>query len=97
MDGMICSKFSLVASKEECMPSNNSTILPNIKQMCVLDYEFHILSNSFLIHREGIMRNSDNQRPPGAVEGQNLLAQEHILPALNRLFGARKGCRLLHF
>ena len=66
-------------------------------QMCVLDYEFHILSNSFLIHREGIMRNSDNQRPPGAVEGQNLLAQEHILPALNRLFGTRKGCRLLHF
>ena len=66
-------------------------------QMCVLDYEFHILSNSFLIHREGIMRSSDNQRPPGAVEGQNLLVQEHILPALNRLFGTRKGCRLYHF
>ena len=61
-------------------------------QMCLLDYEFHILSNSFLIHRAGIKRSSDNQRPPGAVEGQNLLVREHILPALGRLFGAREIC-----
>ena len=63
-------------------------------QMCVLDYEFHILSNSFLIHRAGIKRRSDNQQAavPGAVKGQNLLVREHILPAPHRLFGTKKGC-----
>ena len=61
--------------------------------MCVLDYEFAILNNAFLIHRPGIksaeQANKNKQR---YLSAQEALINNVIMPELRQLYGTRKGC-----
>jgi len=60
--------------------------------LCVLDYEFHILDNAFLIHRPGIKRFSNNIT--NFQRKQTYQAENEIVPELKILYGTKKGCIL---
>jgi len=59
--------------------------------LCLLDYDFHILSEVFLVHRPGIKTMAEARRP--ALERKNLDIAKKILPQLHLLYGQRKGCQ----
>ncbi|GLH06332.1 uncharacterized protein GBIM_11816, partial [Gryllus bimaculatus] len=60
--------------------------------LCVLDYEFHILDNAFLVHKPGIKTlKKDPQRAVLASKTNNLI-KKVIFPELKVLYGVRKGC-----
>lgn len=63
-------------------------------QLCVLDYDFMILDNSFLVHRPGIKTKVDNlnQTQRDKVAAQNTLISKTIMPELQKLYGTRTGC-----
>lgn len=60
--------------------------------MCVLDYEFHILDNAFLVHRPGIKKY--------IKDGNSLRYQRHsaeiirkmIYSELKLIYGEKDGC-----
>ncbi|XP_063695856.1 beta-1,4-glucuronyltransferase 1-like [Culicoides brevitarsis] len=59
--------------------------------LCILDYNFHVLSEGFLVHRPGIKTMAEARRP--AQENiNNHLLRSQIVPQIERLFGTRKGC-----
>ena len=68
--------------------------------MCVLDYDFAILNNAFLIHRPGIIsaEHTGSYRPQHFREmqfqQQQTMINNVIMPELIRLYGTRKGCYL---
>ncbi|KAL9876410.1 beta-1,4-glucuronyltransferase 1 isoform 1-T4 [Glossina fuscipes fuscipes] len=60
--------------------------------LCVLDYEFHILDNAFLVHKPGIkVLKKDNRRAMLASK-TNQLIRKIIYPELKIMYGTRKGC-----
>ena len=60
--------------------------------LCVLDYDFMILDNAFLVHRPGIkIYKKDNNRDK-IVAKTNMLLKNKIHPELKVLYGIRKGC-----
>lgn len=70
-------------------------------KMCVLDYDFFILDNAFLIHRPGIKgkKGPHNKHEVYVPErGRKMAAQRRILSKsgqeITKLYGARKGCQL---
>ena len=63
--------------------------------MCVLDYDFHVLNNAFLIHRPGIkkpMTKEEQKKVAGKVGAQNRMIHRKLFPELKRIYGFRKGC-----
>lgn len=59
---------------------------------CVLDYDFLILDNAFLVHRPGIkFYKKDSLRQTLAAK-TNVLIKKIILPELKVIYGSRKGC-----
>jgi hypothetical protein len=61
--------------------------------LCVLDYEFHILNNAFLVHRPGIkMPKKGKHSASPFVKKQNSLISTKIHPELKLLYGERSGC-----
>lgn len=63
-------------------------------QLCVLDYDFMILNNAFLIHRPGFKTAKSNQEhtDKAKVAAQNDFIKKIIIPELKQLYGSRKGC-----
>ena len=61
--------------------------------MCIQDYEFHVLSNAFLIHRPGIKELTTSATNNSYVIEQDELVKEKILPQLEKLYGTREGCQ----
>ncbi|XP_058806736.1 beta-1,4-glucuronyltransferase 1 isoform X2 [Phymastichus coffea] len=60
--------------------------------LCVLDYDFMILDNAFLVHRPGIkVFKKDNYRDTLTAK-TNILIKKIIIPELKILYGTRKGC-----
>lgn len=60
--------------------------------MCVLNYEFHILDNAFLVHKPGIKTVQESARRE--LEDQtNLFIKTVIAPELNTLYGKRRECQ----
>lgn len=60
--------------------------------LCVLDYDFLILDNAFLVHRPGIkIFKKDPHREMLTVK-TNALIRKIIVPELKILYGIRKGC-----
>ncbi|XP_036321571.1 beta-1,4-glucuronyltransferase 1 [Rhagoletis pomonella] len=60
--------------------------------LCVLDYEFHILDNAFLVHKPGIkILQKDNRRAMLAGK-TNQLIRKIIYPELKIMYGVRQGC-----
>ncbi|KAL7050232.1 hypothetical protein ACKWTF_003999 [Chironomus riparius] len=60
--------------------------------MCVMDYNFNVLSNAFLVHKNGVKTNRPT-RQPGFKEGVNFLLNV-ALPEISSKYGEREGCRL---
>jgi len=58
----------------------------------VLDYEFQILDNAFLVHKPGIKRNKVIPKKNPVVAKQNTMIARTILPELKLIYGTRPGC-----
>ena len=59
--------------------------------MCVLDYDFMVLDNAFLIHRPGIKtKSSGNAR---LERKQQSVIRRSVVPELKRIYGVREGCQ----
>lgn len=57
--------------------------------LCLLDYDFHVLSDGFLVHRPGVKSVRD---APGTQVNSNKVTFEEIVPQLKTIYGERKGC-----
>jgi len=60
--------------------------------LCVLDYEFQILDNAFLVHKPGIKMNKKDPQRAVLAGKTNALIRKVIFPELKVLYGTRKGC-----
>lgn len=60
--------------------------------LCVLDYDFLILDNAFLVHRPGIKFYKKDPYREGLSAKTNALIKKIIFPELKVLYGTRKGC-----
>lgn len=60
--------------------------------LCVLDYEFHILDNAFLVHKPGIKILKKDPKRAMLAAKTNQLIKKIIYPELQVLYGTRKGC-----
>ena len=64
--------------------------------MCLMDYEFHVLDNAFLIHKPGIKTPSNNPTKPDQtiVKKQNKFIDEVIVTELVNSIGNNKDCHI---
>ncbi|XP_051172308.1 beta-1,4-glucuronyltransferase 1-like [Leptopilina boulardi] len=62
--------------------------------LCVLDYDFLILDNAFLVHRPGIKIYKKDARRDMLTAKTNQLIRKIIVPELKVLYGTRKGCAI---
>ena len=62
--------------------------------MCVLDYDFAILSNAFLVHRPGIksINVAAPEREQGIRDKQAAFIEDVVVPEITARYGTRKGC-----
>ncbi|XP_032680560.1 beta-1,4-glucuronyltransferase 1 [Odontomachus brunneus] len=60
--------------------------------LCVLDYDFLILDNAFLVHRPGIKIFKKDPHRDLLTAKTNALIKKIIIPELKVLYGTRKGC-----
>lgn len=61
--------------------------------MCLLNYDFKVLSNAFLVHRPGIKSVKEAKRE--SLEQENLKKiLDESLPAIKLFYGERKGCKV---
>jgi len=65
-------------------------------KLCLLNYEFHILDNAFLIHKPGIKTKQtvQNSLKKKKISAQNDFLKKTIMPEIKKLYGARKGCEM---
>lgn len=63
--------------------------------MCLLDYEFLIMDNAFLVHKPGIKTKSiHNTIYKEEVKKTGILIKDFIKPEINAIYGSRSGCVL---
>lgn len=60
--------------------------------LCVMDYDFLILDNAFLVHKPGIKIYKKDARRSMLAAKTNQLIKKIIFPELKVLYGTRKGC-----
>lgn len=60
--------------------------------LCVMDYEFQILDNAFLVHKPGIKTLKKDPARAALAGKTNSLIRKIIFPELKVLYGTRKGC-----
>lgn len=60
--------------------------------LCVLDYDFHILDNAFLVHKPGIKVLKKDPKRAMLAAKTNQLIKKIIYPELQVMYGSRKGC-----
>uniref|UniRef100_A0A182RG76 N-acetyllactosaminide beta-1,3-N-acetylglucosaminyltransferase n=1 Tax=Anopheles funestus TaxID=62324 RepID=A0A182RG76_ANOFN len=60
--------------------------------LCVLDYDFHILDNGFLVHKPGIKVLKKDPKRAMLAAKTNQLIKKMIYPELQVMYGTRKGC-----
>ncbi|XP_043289778.1 beta-1,4-glucuronyltransferase 1 [Venturia canescens] len=60
--------------------------------LCVLDYDFLILDNAFLVHRPGIKIYKKDPRRDSLTAKTNMLIKKIIVPELKVIYGTRKDC-----
>ena len=67
-------------------------------QLCIMDYDFMILNNAFLIHRPGIKtrkhRIEHDKANKKIVSAQSKVIKKHITPELTSIYGTRNGCKM---
>lgn len=62
--------------------------------MCLLDYNFAVLDNAFLVHRPGVKVAIKNPLRDAIVHNQLILIQNVIRPELEIIYGANINCAL---
>lgn len=62
--------------------------------LCVLDYDFMILDNAFLVHRPGIKHYKGDPARDRIVGRTFSLIHRTIIPELKILYGVREGCHV---
>lgn len=62
--------------------------------MCLLDYDFNVLSNAFLVHKPGIKSVAEAAREHLELVNKNLIISE-ILQEIKLFYGERRNCRIL--
>ncbi len=62
--------------------------------MCVLNYDFMILDNGFLVHRPGVKLPRRNKIRDAIAWKQSNFIQSKILNELEILYGKRSECTL---
>lgn len=79
--------------EERHLYQGKSDRMTQATMMCLLDYDFSVLDNVFLVHRPGI---KDGYSPKDkAIRGQTRrLIKEQWIPEYVSLFGPREGCHL---
>ncbi|XP_049820480.1 beta-1,4-glucuronyltransferase 1 [Aethina tumida] len=60
--------------------------------LCVMDYDFLILDNAFLVHKPGIKLYKKDSRRATLSAKTNQLIKKIIYPELKVLYGIKKGC-----
>jgi N-acetyllactosaminide beta-1,3-N-acetylglucosaminyltransferase len=60
--------------------------------LCILDYDFMIMDNAFLVHRPGIKKKKRNKKPTLAIRRQNRLLTSKIQREITQTYGKRPGC-----
>uniref|UniRef100_V5GVL7 N-acetyllactosaminide beta-1,3-N-acetylglucosaminyltransferase n=1 Tax=Anoplophora glabripennis TaxID=217634 RepID=V5GVL7_ANOGL len=60
--------------------------------LCVMDYDFLILDNAFLVHKPGIKVYKKDARRAMLAAKTNQLIKKIIFPELKVLYGVKKGC-----
>jgi len=60
--------------------------------LCVLDYDFQILDNAFLVHKPGIKTLKKDPARAMLAAKTNVLIRKVIFPELKVLYGVRRGC-----
>ena len=62
--------------------------------MCVLDYDFAILNEAFLIHKPGIKtsKTKSSETDSKKVQLQRNLIEKVIVPELKIIYGHKAGC-----
>ncbi|KAK5649749.1 hypothetical protein RI129_000778 [Pyrocoelia pectoralis] len=60
--------------------------------LCVLDYDFLILDNVFLVHKPGIKVYKKDPKRALLAAKTNQLIKKIIFPELKALYGVKKGC-----
>ena len=62
--------------------------------MCILDYDFAILNEAFLIHKPGIKtsKHHNSETNQKKVEKQRKLVKSVIMPELRIMYGIKDGC-----
>lgn len=62
--------------------------------MCVLDYEFQILDNAFLVHKPGIKVAAGDSKRNALAFQTNKFIYDTIYPELQVIYGTREGCKI---
>lgn len=60
--------------------------------LCVLDYDFLILDNAFLVHKPGIKVYKKDAKRAMLAGKTNQLIKKIIFPELKVIYGSKKGC-----
>lgn len=69
--------------------------MPQAFALCLLDYKFHILSNGFLIHKNGIKNKTDvKDRDGKQFKDRKSFIERSILPEMIKEYGEVKGCKM---
>ncbi|XP_055931430.1 beta-1,4-glucuronyltransferase 1-like isoform X2 [Argiope bruennichi] len=62
-------------------------------ELCLLDYDFYVLDNAFLVHAPGIKTlSSVDQRRRAPFMYKNNAVHNKLLAQMKKKYGARKGC-----
>jgi len=61
--------------------------------LCLKDFNFHILSNGFLVHKPGIKSIKQAARPKQEASNKEIILKK-ILPEIKLLYGTRSGCKM---
>ncbi|KAB7496096.1 hypothetical protein Anas_11942 [Armadillidium nasatum] len=60
--------------------------------MCLMDYEYHVLDNAFIIHKPGIKVRDKKVLKSSVVEKQKTLIKTIIKEECDKIYGMRDGC-----
>ncbi|KAB7496779.1 Beta-1,4-glucuronyltransferase 1 [Armadillidium nasatum] len=68
--------------------------VPNYESyiMCLMDYEYHVLDNAFIIHKPGIKVRDKKVLKSSVVEKQKTLIKTIIKEECDKIYGMRDGC-----
>ncbi len=65
--------------------------------MCLLDYDYHILDNAFLVHKPGVKAPRDDPIRRRPFSHTYWLIKSKIKDEIQRLYGVNENCSTKHW